>query len=95
MTEIIIPNKKDPHDVDKPKDCEDFIPLNDGTIAGDRKYCDLSSLCKQVGMLADWHEWYEVYTNENGEVVKELMRDYLCTGKCPIWEERSEDSEAR
>ena len=94
MTEIIIPSRKDPHDPDTEKDCEDFVALTDGTTHGDRKHCDLSHHCKQVGMLADWHEWYEVYTNEAGEVVKELVRDYLCTGKCPIWEERSEDTEA-
>ena len=86
MTAIIIPNKKDPHDVDAEKDCSDFIPLNDGTIRGDRKYCNLSFECKQIGMLGQWVE-----LDQNGVV---LSRDYLCTGKCPIWEERSEDDNA-
>jgi len=94
MTEIIIPNKKDPHDVDAIKDCEDFVPLNDGTSCGDKKYCDLSHLCKQIGMHAQWMEYYEVYTDENGKVIREKIRDYMCTGKHPIWEERSEDTRA-
>ncbi len=86
MTSIIIPNKKDPHDVDAEKDCADFIPLNDGTIRGDRKYCSRSFECKQIGMLGQWVE-----LDKNGVVIS---RDYLCTGKCPIFQERSEDSKA-
>lgn len=100
MTEIIIPNKKDPHDVDAEKDCEDFIPLNDGTIHGDRKYCDVSTKCRQfnlitkMGYYSEFHEWYELYIDENGNQMKELCREYLCTGKYPIFQERSEDSKA-
>ncbi len=86
MTEIRIPNKKNPHDVDTEKDCSDFVSLKDGTIRGDRKYCELSFQCKQVGMLGQWVE-----ITKPGE---EPVRDYLCTGKCPIWEERSEDENA-
>ncbi|KKN66570.1 hypothetical protein LCGC14_0470390 [marine sediment metagenome] len=86
MTEIIIPGQKDPHDVDKEKDCSDFVPLNDGTIHGDKKYCDRSFACKQIGMLGQWVE-----IDKNGKIV---ARDYLCTGKHPIWEERSEDENA-
>jgi len=86
MTEIIIPNKKDPHDDDALKDCGDFTPLKDGTISGDKRYCELSFLCKQIGMLGRW-----VIVEKDGEIV---ARDYLCTGKKPIWEERSEDEKA-
>jgi len=86
MTEIIIPNKKDPHDDDALKDCEDFTPLKDGTISGDKRYCELSFRCKQIGMLGRW-----VIVEKDGEIV---ARDYLCTGKKPIWEERSEDEKA-
>jgi len=87
MTEIIIRDQKDPHDVDAAKDCEDFQPLKDGTISGDRKYCELSFQCKQLGMFAQ----YVTVTDSNGVIT---FQDYLCTGKHPIFEERSEDSEA-
>jgi hypothetical protein len=100
MTEIIIA-KTDPHDVDAPKDCEDFVPLSDGTKIGDRKYCDRSKECRQydpitrMGYLSEWHEWREFYINEKGELVEEDMRDYLCTGKFPIFQERCEDERAK
>jgi hypothetical protein len=87
MTEIIIPNKKDPHDPDTQKDCNDFVPMKDGTACGDKKYCDLSFACKQIGMHAQWVE----IEDKDGKII---ARDYLCTGKHPIWEERSEDTEA-
>ena len=87
MTEILIPGQKDPHDPDTDKDCPDFVPLKDGTIHGDQKYCDLSFACKQIGMLGQWVE----VEDKDGNIIS---RDYLCTGKRPIWEERSEDSKA-
>ena len=40
-------------DLEKCKDCASFVPIKDGTLAGDWKYCDLSFQCKQVGMRAD------------------------------------------
>jgi len=94
MTEIIVA-KKSPYNVDTPKDCKDFVPLNDGTIAGDKKYCDLSRYCSQPYMYAEWHEWFEFFTDDTGKVCQEKCFDYLCTGKHPIWEERSKDEEAR
>ena len=87
MADIIIPGCRDPHDNDAEKDCPDFVPLNDGTISGDRKYCDLSLACKQIGMLGQYVE----FTDMEGNIIS---RDYFCTGKYPIWEERSEDSRA-
>mgnify|MGYP001435453370 CR=1 FL=1 len=94
MTEIIIA-KHNPYDVDALKECEHFIALRDGTKSGDRKYCDLSRHCTQVSMYSEWHEWYEFYTDENGKVCQEKCFDYLCTGKKPIWQERSKDEKAR
>lgn len=88
MTEIIISKSRDPHDVDAPKDCMDFEPLDDGTISGDKKYCRLSFFCKQMGMLSEYAE----ICGLDGIVIE---RDYLCTGKHPIFEERSEDERAR
>jgi len=87
MIDIITDKKKYPRDPDMEKDCPDFVPLDDGTIKGDWKYCNLSFQCRQIGMLSDYVE----FTDENGNVI---ARDYLCTGKRPIWEERSEDEKA-
>lgn len=61
------------------KDCASFVPLQDGTIRGEEKYCDLSFQCKQVGMKSEYVE----IVLKNGEAVY----DFLCTG-CKI-----EDSE--
>lgn len=61
------------------KDCVDFVPLKDGTVHGDEKYCDLSFKCKQTGMRSEYVE----ITLKNSEVIY----DFLCTG-CKI-----EDSE--
>lgn len=57
------------------KDCASFVPLKDGTIRGEEKYCDLSFQCKQVGMKSEYVE----IVLENGETVY----DFLCTG-CKI-----------
>ena len=32
----------------KDKDCQDFTPLNDGTLTGDWRYCHLSFVCQQM-----------------------------------------------
>lgn len=84
MTELIIKGKRD--DI-LDKDCEDFIPLNDGTKFGDKKYCDLSFECKQIGMISDFVKIFDV----KGDLINE---DYLCTGKYVKWEERGNDEEA-
>jgi len=85
MTEIIIKGEKDDILV---KDCPDFIPMEDGTISKERKYCQLSFQCKQVGMLS---EYVQVFDPKTGELI---FHDYLCTGKHPIFEERMIDEEA-
>jgi hypothetical protein len=61
------------------KDCASFVPLKDGTVRGEEKYCDLSFWCKQTGMKS---EYVEVVFGEG-----EVTYDFLCTG-CKI-----EDSE--
>ena len=71
MVDIIIKDQKD--DV-LDKDCPDFVPLEDGTIIGDKKYCNLSFQCKQIGFYSEYCEFFD----ENGNVV---IKDYLCTGK--------------
>jgi len=85
MGDIIIKNKGD-NILDK--DCPDFVPLIDGTLVGDKKYCNLSFQCKQVGMAADR------VTIRDGKTNKIVGTDYLCTGKYAKWEERSKDEEA-
>jgi len=94
MTSIIMDKPKNPLNSDAEKDCPDFIPLNDGTIVGDRKYCDKSRLCRQINMYSEWHEWEEYYLDETGEMCKEIVRDYLCTGIYARLEDRGVDEEA-
>ena len=52
--------------------CMDFVPINDGTITGDDRYCDRSLKCKQIGyrsvaILVSNPDGFEEY-------------DLLCTG---------------
>lgn len=70
MSNIIRVNPIDP--LKSGKDCMDFTPLNDGTLAGDPKYCQHSRLCRQIGMKSD----YIFFISSLGE---EDM-DYFCTG---------------
>jgi hypothetical protein len=71
------------------KDCVNFVPLDDGTIIGERKYCNLSFECKQVGMKSEYVQGFDL----DGNVV---FHDYLCIGKLIAHrEERSVDEEAR
>jgi len=65
------------------KDCASFVPLKDGTINGEEKYCDLSFQCKQVGMKSE----YVKIVSPEGEVAY----DFLCTG-CKI-ENKEENKE--
>lgn len=57
------------------KDCPSFVPLKDGTIHGDEKYCDLSFKCTQTGMKSE----YVKIVAADGTV----SYDFLCTG-CKI-----------
>lgn len=70
------------------KECEDFVALEDGTIQGEKKYCNLSFQCRQPGYKSDYVELFDPKT---GELIE---RDYLCTGKKLIWEERRLDEKA-
>lgn len=85
MTGIIIKDEKD-NILDK--DCLDFIPLEDGTIHGEKKYCNLSFECRQIGYKSDYVEFFDPKT---GELID---HDYFCTGKKPIFEERMLDEKA-
>jgi hypothetical protein len=68
------------------KDCADWVPLEDGTRTGDTKYCNLSRLCKQIGMKSDWYEFYNHETGENDF-------DYFCTGMYATEENKKDDDE--
>ena len=69
------------------KSCVNFVPLKDGTIRGDEKYCDLSFQCKQEGMKSEYVE----ITDVNGIV----SCDFLCTGcKIESLEENTEQIKA-
>jgi len=85
MEEIIIKSKKD-NILDK--DCPDFVPLEDGTIHGEKKYCNLSFECRQIGMKSDYVEFFDPKTGQP------IGHDYFCTGKKPIFEERMLDEKA-
>lgn len=80
---IIKKEKNDP--TKQGKDCEDFIPLSDGTRSGDPKYCNLSRLCRQLGMKSDWYR----FKDENGDA----SFDYFCRGVCVKTEEDKKDEE--
>jgi len=84
MVDIII---KDKNDDILDKDCPDFVPLDDGTIIGDRKYCNLSFECKQIGFYSEYCEFFDA----NGKLI---LRDYLCTGKKVKPDEITKDEEA-
>jgi len=67
MSNILIPGDKK-----SDKDCEHWCPLNDGTLTGDPKYCNLSLQCRQLGMRSDWYG----FTDNKGN----HAFDYFCTG---------------
>lgn len=84
MVDIIIKSKKD--DI-LDKDCIDFKALDDGTLLGDKKYCDRSFDCKQVGFYSEYCQFF----NADGELV---LHDYMCTGKYVKPDETKRDEEA-
>lgn len=85
MADIIIPGKKK-NILDK--ECQDFIAKKDGTITGEKKYCELSFQCKQLGMRT---EFVTAVDPKTGEII---FHDYLCTGQYAVFEERNDDEEA-
>jgi hypothetical protein len=72
MSNIVIPGDKNP--LNRGKDCEDFVPLHDGTRAGDPKYCDKSFDCRQIGMKSDRAEILDLKSGKVASI------DYLCQG---------------
>ena len=77
------------------KDCADFQCLDDGTIVGECRYCNLSLICRQIGVLPNgevvgMESHYLPVLNENGELV---AHDLFCTGMYDLrpYKERIED----
>lgn len=96
MSNIILPDYRSNNKINS-KDCPDFIPMKDGTITGDPKYCWLSFICKEECMRTD----YTFYTGpalkiENGHI-KETWYDnifeYFCTGHYATVEDKGIDEE--
>lgn len=80
------------------KDCRDFVKLDDGTITGEFKYCNLSTICRQIDILPDGKNMpmeahYLPIVDGSGEVVS---HELFCTGKYDIRSliERVEDDKA-
>lgn len=64
------------------KDCDDFQCLEDGTIVRECKYCNLSTMCRQVDVLPNGDTLpmeahiLPVY-NEKGKLIEHQL---FCTG---------------
>lgn len=96
MSDIIIPGKKRSI---LDKQCVDFQPLEDGTIAKEKKYCALSDLCRQIDFLPDgtvigMEAHYLPVIPADGSEVMEWK--YFCTGLHDIRsrKERIDDDKA-
>lgn len=80
------------------KDCGDFQCLDDGTIMGECKYCNLSMICRQVDILPNgetigMESHYLPIVDAAGDV---LEWQYFCTGMHDLrpYKERLEDDKA-
>lgn len=80
------------------KDCPDFQCLNDGTIIGDPKYCNLSTQCRQIDVLRNGKViGMEAHYLPIYDARKELLQHELfCTGMHDLRprKERLEDDKA-
>lgn len=89
MSEMLIniPNSEridgaTPDSVKFKKDCSDFVCLDDGTITRECRYCNLSTVCRQVDILPNGQAMpmeantLPVY-NEKGELIE---YELFCTG---------------
>jgi len=69
------------------KDCCDFQPLQDGTILGECKYCNLSLNCRQVDLSGDKPismeaNYLPIADPKTGEIIEHQL---FCTG---MWDLR-------
>lgn len=65
------------------KDCPDFMCLDDGTIIGECKYCNLSLQCRQIDVMPDGtmlsmeSNYLPIADAETGEI---MSHELFCTG---------------
>ena len=100
---INIPKKeredgRTPDSIKYGKHCDDFICLNDGTIMGEHRYCNLSTMCRQSDLVNGKpvpmeNHYLPVKDMMTGEI---LEWQYFCTGQHDIrpLKERIEDDKA-
>ena len=74
---------RSPDSIKYKKDCPDFVCLKDGTLIGDYKYCNLSTICTQSGYLNGKsvpmeNHYCPVVNSKTNEL---SHYDYYCTGK--------------
>ena len=78
------------------KDCQNFKCLNDGTIIGECRYCNLSLQCRQIDVLANGKvvPMEAHYLPITDAITVEVLRHELfCTGMHDLrpYNERLED----
>ena len=88
---------KTPDSIKYNKSCPDFVCLKDGTLFGDYRYCQLSTVCRQadyvngkpVPMETHYCKVVDPTTNQVA------YWEYYCTGKhdCRVREERLDGDE--
>lgn len=71
----------------KDKDCQDFIPLDDGTLTGDWRYCQRSFICQQMhpneaGVLIGCISHHMMIIDPNDPEKGEMYAAF-CTGCLP------------
>lgn len=69
------------------KQCDDFICLNDGTILGESKYCNLSLNCRQIDLsggnpIPMEANYLPIADPKTGEIIEHQL---FCTG---MWDLR-------
>lgn len=75
-------NGRTPDSIKYNKQCPDFVVLNDGSLVGEYRYCDLSTQCRQMDILPNGKavsmesDFLPIY-NPAGELVS---HELYCTG---------------
>lgn len=103
MSNIIKPRKGAERDGDRTtdsnkynKDCGDFVCLDDGTVVGECRYCNLSLVCRQIDVLSDGSvvpmesHYLPIADGKTGEII---AHELFCTGMYDLrpLKEREED----
>ena len=59
------------------RDCQDFVPFKSSN-----KYCDLSTICRQLGMISELVEIIDVVVGKSRGLI------YMCIGNYIVFENR-------